>query len=75
MSRAGTLATVLSLLVAGAVEAQPSKTWKSFLKRSYLGKPLPDFKADRTDWINATGGLSLKQLHGRPTLVVYTVLW
>ena len=73
MNRTGTLATALSLLlVAGTVEAQPGTT----LTRSYLGKPLPDIKADPANWINAPqGGLSLKHFHGRPTLVLYTVLW
>ena len=73
MNRTGTLATaILLLLAAGALGAQSGK----MLTKSYLGKPLPDIKADPASWINAPqGGLSLKHFHGRPTLVLYTVLW
>ena len=78
MSRAATIATILALLVGGALEAQPPKT----LKKSYLGKQFPDFKPQKKpqkgnqkgNWTNAPGNMSLKHIHGRPTLICYTTL-
>ncbi len=70
MSKTATLATVLLLLVGGALEAQRPKS----LTKSYLGKQFPDFKAKSGTWINAPQNMSLKHVHGRPTLVCYTFL-
>ena len=74
MSKIGTLATVCLLLVGGALEAQRPST----LTKSYLGKQLPDFKAQKNaqsgTWINAPQNMSLKHVHGRPTLVCFTFL-
>ncbi len=82
MSRATTVVTVFSLLVGGALQAQSQKS----LNRSYLGKQLPDFKTQKETqkgtqketrnghWINAPQNMSLKHVHGRPTLICYTYL-